>query len=114
MLVKMKDYSKLRGLLTKGIRHAELLLYSSKLHIVDSNLLSEVDYWITTFTMIREELYGCTEEYKGNLVLLDALEELLHDISNVYLLFKASLSKEDMQLVTIVWKCCNSAKVMVQ
>lgn len=111
MFMITKDYSRVRGHLTRSIRHLQCILKSTQL--IDEEVYSEISYWEDTLTMIRTCLYECTDAYYGQIDIQDAIHELQSEMLASYKIVYARLSKEQQRDLAEAWLACKKAGDML-
>ena len=93
------DYSRARYYLTRAIRELEVTIYKQPVEPLDSTSLSELEYYVSSLTLIRNSLYGCEDSYTGSLNLEECLLELQKDATAFYSMTKGRLTKEQRNCV---------------
>lgn len=84
MFMKLKrNYSLVRGHITKAIRELESIqYYNSRTDKVSLASLSEYEYWISSLELIRNCIYGCQDKYQGQIDVLYSIREIRSEITN--------------------------------
>lgn len=82
IMATQKDYSRIRGHITSSIRQIEALQVKSKDKFRPDAYLNEYDYWLSSLQLLRNCLYGCIDEYSGQINIDYAIIELKSEITN--------------------------------
>lgn len=110
MFMKLKkDYSLVRGLITRAIRELEILYHRSKFKPYAVENLSEYDYWISSLELIRNCLYGCKKDYSGQIDISNSIKEIRSEITNFIKVIR-SLRTRDLECLDRAWQNLTKAE----
>lgn len=101
----MIDYAQIRYLLTEAIRYSDIA-YGKIKHIKEDYIeqkLSELQYWSSSFELVRNCLYDCTDAYYGKLDIKEVIIELQEDIEN-YVLVNKNIKMLEVKELDIVYQ----------
>lgn len=109
MYMTMKNYSKAKFYLTNSIRQLEFLLELLTARVLDKQIISEVNYWVTTLDMIRSCLYESIDEYYGKINIQDSIREVQSELTNAYHFIFIKLREKEQSFLANAWLYCKKA-----